>query len=58
MDQIQKLKLLIQIQIKPKSRFEFVPQNPEKLVFLDVVGFGGLAFSVETVWGFGIFSGN
>jgi len=32
-----------------KSQFEFVRRNTEKSEFLDLVGFWGIAFSVETV---------
>ena len=39
----------VQIQIKPKSQFEFLPRNTEKLLFLDLVDFGGIAILVETV---------
>ena len=38
----------VQIQIKPKSQFEFVPQATEKSEFLESVHFGDVAFSVET----------
>jgi len=31
----------VQIQIKPQSRFEFVPRNSEESEFLDLVDFGG-----------------
>ena len=40
---------LLQIQIKPKSQFEFIPRDTKKSEFLDLVGFGDEAFSVETV---------
>jgi len=33
----------VQIQIQPKSQFEFVPRDTEKLEFLDLVNFGGVA---------------
>ena len=39
----------IQIQIRPKSQFEFVPRDTEKSEFLDLVDFGDVAFSVQTV---------
>ena len=39
----------VQLEIKPKSPFEFVPQDDEKFEFFDLEGFGGVAFSVETV---------
>jgi len=39
----------VQIQIKPKSKFEFVPRDTEDFEFLDLVDFGGVAISVETV---------
>jgi len=38
----------VQIQITPKSRFEFVPRDTEESEFLDLVDFGGGAFPVET----------
>ena len=40
-----------QIQIKPKSLFEFEPRDTEKSELLDLVDFGGVAFSVEIVIG-------
>jgi len=40
---------LVQYQTKPKSQFEFVPQNTDESEFLDLVDFGGIVFSVETV---------
>jgi len=39
----------VRIQIKPKSKFEFVPRDTEDFEFLDLVDFGGVAISVETV---------
>jgi len=39
----------VQIQIKLKSQFEFLPRNAEESEFLDMVDFGGVAFSVATV---------
>ena len=39
----------VQIQIKPKSQFELLPRNTEELKFLDLVHFGGAAFSVESI---------
>jgi len=39
----------VHIQIKPKSRNEFVPPGTEKSGFLDLGGFGVVANSVETV---------
>jgi len=36
-------------QIKRQSQFEFVPRDTEESEFLDLVDFGGVAFSVETV---------
>jgi len=39
----------VQIQIKPKSQFEFVLRDTEKPEFLDLVDFKGVAISVETV---------
>jgi hypothetical protein len=39
----------VQIQIKPKSQFEFVPRDTEKSEILDLADFGGVAISVETV---------
>jgi len=34
----------VQVQIKPKSSFEFAPRDAEKAEFLDVVDFGMLHF--------------
>jgi len=34
---------------EPKSQFECVPRDTEKPEFLDLVGFGGAATSVESV---------
>jgi len=42
----------VQIQIRPKSQFEFVPQDTEESEFLDLVDFGDVAISVETVISF------
>ena len=39
----------VQIQIRPKLQFEFVPRNTEESEFLDLVDFRRVAFSVETV---------
>ena len=39
----------VQIQMKSRSQFEFVPRDTEESEFLDLVGFGGDTFSVETV---------
>jgi len=39
----------VQIQIKTKSQLEFVPRDTEKSEFLDLVDFGGVAISMETV---------
>jgi len=39
----------VHIQIKPKSHFEFVPQDTEESKFLDLADFRGAAFSVENV---------
>ena len=36
------------IQMKPKSQFEFVPRYTEESAFLNLVGFGDVAFSAET----------
>ena len=36
----------VQIQIKPKSQFEFVPQATEKSEYLDLVDFGVVALLV------------
>jgi len=41
--------LLIPVQIKPKSQFEFAPRPTEKSEFLDSVDFGGVASSVQSV---------
>jgi len=38
-----------QIQIKPRSKFEFVPIDTEESKFVDLVGFGGVSSWVETV---------
>ena len=35
--------------MKPKSQFEFVPRDTEEPEFLDMVDFGDVAFSGETV---------
>jgi len=40
---------LVQNQTKPKSQFQFVPRDTEESEFLDLVDFGDVAFSVETV---------
>ena len=42
----------VQIQIKPKSQFEFVLRDTEESEFLDMVDFWEAAFSVETVISF------
>jgi len=39
----------VPIQIKPKSQFEFVPQDTEKSEFLDLVDFGCVAILVEKI---------
>ena len=39
----------VKIQIKLKSQFEFVPRDTEESEFLNLVDFGGVAFSVEIV---------
>jgi len=39
----------VHIEIKPKSQFEFVQRDTKQSEFLDVVDFGGVAFSVEIV---------
>ena len=39
----------VQIWIKPKSQFEFIPRDTKESKFLDLVDFGDAAFSVETV---------
>ena len=38
----------VQIQIKPKSRFGFLPRDTEDSEFLDLMDFGDVVFSVET----------
>ena len=38
----------VQIQINPKFRFEFVPQDTKESEFLDQADFGDVAFSVES----------
>ena len=35
---------------EPKVQFEFVPRSTERSEFFDLVGFGGAAFSVESVY--------
>ena len=40
---------LVQIHMKPKYQFECVPRGDDKSEFLDLVNFGGVAFSVATV---------
>jgi len=44
----RKSNFTVQIQIKPKSQFEFVPRDTEESEFLDVADFGDVAFSVES----------
>jgi len=39
----------VQIQIKPKFHFEFVPRDTGKSEFVDLMDCGGVAISVETV---------
>jgi len=39
----------VQIQIISKSQFEFAPLYPEESQWLDLVDFGGVAISMETV---------
>jgi len=39
----------VQIQVQSKSQFEFVPRDTEESEFLDLVNFGNVAFSMETV---------
>jgi len=39
----------VHIQIKSKRHFEFVPRDIENSEFLNIVDFGSVAFSVETV---------
>jgi len=39
----------VQIQIRPKSHYEFGPQDTGNSEFLDLAEFGGVAISVETV---------
>jgi len=46
---IQKLNSSVQIQIKPKSQFEFASRDIEKSVCLDLVDFRGVAIQVENV---------
>jgi len=45
----------VQIQNKPRSHFELVPRDTEDSKFLDLVDFGCVAFSVETVIEIGLF---
>ena len=40
---------LVQIQIEPRSQFEFVPRGNKEFEFLDLVDFGDAVFSVEFV---------
>jgi len=40
---------LVQILIQPKAQFECVTRDTEKSEFLDLVDFGNVAVSVETV---------
>jgi len=40
---------LVQIQIKSKSQYEFVPRDTMESDFFDVVDFGCVAISMETV---------
>ena len=47
--QIEKPKFLVHIRTRPTLQFEFVPRGTEESEFLDVVAFGGVAISVETV---------
>jgi len=42
-------KCMVRIQIKPKSQFEFVLRDTEESEFLDLVDFGDVALSVESV---------
>ena len=39
----------VQLQIQPKSQFEFVPQNTEESEYLDLADSEDAAFSAETV---------
>ena len=39
----------VTIQIEQKLHLEFIPRDTEESEFLDLVDFGGAAFSVETV---------
>jgi len=41
----------VQIQIQPKFHFQVVPRDDEESEFLDLVDFGEVAFSEETVVG-------
>jgi len=38
-----------QIQIRPRSQFEFIPRDAEESEFLGLVDFGGVTFAVELV---------
>ena len=40
---------LVQIRIEAKFEFEFVPRDTEEFEFFDLVDFGDVEFSVETV---------
>ena len=40
---------LVQIQTRSKFQFQFVPRNTEESEFLDLMDFGGVAFSAESV---------
>ena len=46
---IEKLKFLGANSIQLKLQFEFVPRDTEKSEFLDLLDFGGVAISVETI---------
>jgi len=37
----------VQIQIKPKTQFEFAPRDTKTSEFVDLVDFGGVAILVE-----------
>jgi len=45
----RKTNFSVQIETKPQSQFEFIPRDTEELISCDLVDFGDVAFSVETV---------
>ena len=47
--QIQTSNFSVQLQIKPKSEFDFVPRDTQKTEFFDAEDYGDAALSVESV---------